>query len=350
MATSITIGSGTTYDISAGQTDSGDTVQSGGTVDVDAGGTASETIVLGTEGVLSGGIDVGAVVASGGLEIVASGGTASGTVIQGGTLDLEAGGILAGSMSFAGGGTLEIDGASMPTATISGFSIGQTIDLRGLAFGAASSAVLTGGNVLQISEGGQSVALQLDPAQSYAGHGFALANDGHGGTALIDPLQTTFTVGSEGATFGNTDPTTLNGAIRLIDTSGVAGTPYTINITGTISLSNALLAINLPSGVTSLTIEGTSGGGGGVLHNQTINGGGTERGLFVYSGTVVLDDLTIQSATAAARASAAGCSSRRPAASRSPMWHSPMMRRGAEPAVPGSGAVAAAPEAVVSSF
>lgn len=72
----------------------------------------------------------------------------------------------------------------MPAATISGYG---TIDLAGIAFDPAGSAVLTSGNVLQISEGSETVALQLDPAQSFSGHRFALASDGHGGTTVVDP-------------------------------------------------------------------------------------------------------------------------------------------------------------------
>ncbi|MGC2415120.1 MAG: hypothetical protein WA459_20785, partial [Stellaceae bacterium] len=190
-----------------------------------------------------------------------------------------------------------MDGTTMPAATISGFGTGQTIDLTGIAFASAGSAVLTSGNVLQINEGRQSVTLNLDPSQSYAGHGFALASDGQGGTAVVDPT-TSFTVASEGATTSNTDPTTLNGAIRSIDVGGsnaLANTAYTIDITGQIALTSDLLAINLMSG-SSLTIEGTNGSGGAAV--QTIDGLGSQRGFFVYAGNVALDNLTIEFAAA----------------------------------------------------
>jgi hypothetical protein len=95
-------------------------------------------------------------------------------------------------------------------------------------------------------------------------------------------LTTTYNVSSEGATFGNIDTTTLNGAIRTIATAPIGN--YVINITGNISLTSELLAINLPSGST-LTING-----GG----NTLDGGGSQRGLFVYSGVVTIEDLTLQ--------------------------------------------------------
>ncbi|HEV2334207.1 MAG TPA: hypothetical protein VGS13_01790 [Stellaceae bacterium] len=84
MATSTTIDSGTIYDISAGQTDTGDTVLTGGTLTVESGGTAS--------------------------------------------------GALGRSVVSSGGGTLEINGTTMPTATISGYG---AIDLTALAFSTA---------------------------------------------------------------------------------------------------------------------------------------------------------------------------------------------------------------------
>ena len=103
-------------------------------------------------------------------------------------------------------------------------------------------------------------------------------------------MITTDTVtNGEGATDGNRDTTTLNGAIRTIDT-GPAG-HYVIDINGPIDLTSELLAINLPAGST-LTIQGTNGSGGAQV--QTIDGGGSQRGLFVYSGDVTVENLTLQ--------------------------------------------------------
>jgi autotransporter passenger strand-loop-strand repeat protein/uncharacterized repeat protein (TIGR03803 family) len=188
----------------AGGADSAATVGSGGVQQVYGSATGAVVASGGTQIVESGGTASGTVIDSGGIEIVAPDGSASGTVIQGGTLDLQASGVLAGSVAFAGGGTLEIDGTTMPAATISGFGTAGTIDLTGLAFSNAGSAVLTSGDVLQVSEDGQTAALQLDPAQSYAGHSFALASDGHGGTDVLDPVTPTLTTlvsfdGTDGA-------------------------------------------------------------------------------------------------------------------------------------------------------
>jgi hypothetical protein len=116
--------------------------------------------------------------------------------------------------------------------------------------------------------------------------------------------QTSFTItnGEGSAATTNTDTTSLNGAIRSIDVGGsnaATNTNYTITLTASITLSAAdLLAINLPSG-SSLTIVGG---------NFSINGNGNQRGLFVYSGNVTVQDLTITNAQAlgGAGASAGG--------------------------------------------
>jgi autotransporter passenger strand-loop-strand repeat protein len=323
-----TVSSGQTVSIT--QSDSGATVQGGGILIIDGGGTETSATINpgGVEIVASGGTDFGATVGSGGSELVMAGGTAADAVIAGGTLEIADGGTLAGAVDFAASGTLQIDGAAMPAATVSGFGVGQTIDLAGVAYDGAGSATLAAGNVLQVSEGGQTYSLDLDPTQNYAGHGFALASDGHGGTTIVDP-QSTFTVANE---------TELDTAIRSIDVGGsnVGLSAYTINInapinpTGdlpTINLTSDLLAINLPRGSSagrspSLLIRG----GGDAIDGGNGVGLGGYRGFFVYAGNVTIENLRIQSivaqggagggptgsdgfVAAAGPGSAAGCSS-----------------------------------------
>jgi hypothetical protein len=114
-------------------------------------------------------------------------------------------------------------------------------------------------------------------------------------------MTTTYDVSTEGATFGNTDTTTLNGAIRTIDTGPVDD--YVINITGPLDLTSQLLAIDLPAGST-LTIAGTNGSGAAQV--QPIDGAGAYNGFFVYSGNVTIEDLTIQDAKAIGGAGGSG--------------------------------------------
>ena len=83
----------------------------------------------------------------------------------------------------------------------------------------------------------------------------------------------------------------LNAAIQQIDVGGASAatnTAYSITLTAGFMLTGNLDAINLASG-SSLTVQGS---------NATINGGGVQRGFFVYSGTVAIDNLAITDAVA----------------------------------------------------
>jgi hypothetical protein len=117
---------------------------------------------------------------------VFSGGTASNTTIAGGKLELF--GTASGAITFAAStsGTLEVDITTMPGATISAFAPHDKIDLVVISGGSGSAGTwsLTSGNVLQVTEGGSTYNLQLDPAQSFVGRTFTLAGDGLFGTAV----------------------------------------------------------------------------------------------------------------------------------------------------------------------
>ncbi|OKO72551.1 hypothetical protein AC628_26145 [Bradyrhizobium sp. NAS96.2] len=82
------------------------------------------------------------------------------------------------------------------------------------------------------------------------------------------------------------DGASLVAALTTIDNN--PGTSYTLNITQNITLTSGttLPVINSSSRVT------INGG------NFTLDGGGVQRGLFVYSGTVAVNNLTIQNAVA----------------------------------------------------
>jgi hypothetical protein len=97
--------------------------------------------------------------------------------------------------------------------------------------------------------------------------------------------------------------TDLNNAITQIDVGGASAainTAYTITLTSSFTLSTDLWAINLASG-SSLTVQGNFRG-----NNATIDGGGSQRGFFVYSGTVAINNLTITNAAAVGGAGASG--------------------------------------------
>jgi hypothetical protein len=196
---------GGTLEVNGSVTDT--TVDSGGTLTILPGGSADPTTVEagGTETISAGGSDDGAQISggtqydygsasnatvfSGGLQVVESGGVASDTTINGGTMDVVSGGSAGASIDFAGTGTLQIDGPNtpgilLPGTTVSGFTLGDTIDLPGIAYSTPNSAGVNGSDQLQFTEGGNTYEIQL--AGNYAGQIFALAPDGNSPVAGTD--------------------------------------------------------------------------------------------------------------------------------------------------------------------
>ncbi|MGY3485430.1 hypothetical protein ACVW1C_003313 [Bradyrhizobium sp. USDA 4011] len=107
-------------------------------------------------------------------------------------MELSSGGSAgSGPITFKGsGGTLKIDATTMPTNVISGFALGDTIDLTGVSFSSAGTAVLTSGNVLQVVENKNTYSLRLAPGQSFGGASFDLSADKAGGTSVtLDGLS-----------------------------------------------------------------------------------------------------------------------------------------------------------------
>ncbi len=94
----------------------------------------------------------------------------------------------------------------------------------------------------------------------------------------------------------------LNAAIAAADAAAPGS--YTIEIGGQIDLTTALAVIDLHSGV-SLSITGTTADGS-APHPQTIDGENDQRGFFIYSGDVTIDDLTIANAVTVGSAGASG--------------------------------------------
>jgi autotransporter passenger strand-loop-strand repeat protein len=206
IAISMTVNDGGFLYVSSGGSVSGTVINSGGFVYVESGGTDIGAILSGGEEIdQNGGNDTSTTIDSGGTDIVQSGGTAVDTTVNGGgylnvlsggtvdltvnggedvaTVELDAGANVTGPITFTGkDDLLQIDGKTMPTAVISGFVAGDTIDLRGVGFTSSSTVALDQNNELHVSAGGQSYPLQFDPNQDFSGQSFYLSSDGHGGT------------------------------------------------------------------------------------------------------------------------------------------------------------------------
>jgi fibronectin-binding autotransporter adhesin len=200
------------------------TVSSGGTEVVSFGGTTSGTLLSGgQEAVLRGGRSSGTDILSGGSELVSSGGSALATVISGGTLEVASGGTASGVI-FSSGGTLQLDSSSHLSGSVSGFHLGDQIDLRGLAFSSSSSTLswkqtTSGANAsgtLTVREGRTSTTITL--VGSYTASNFSATSDGHGGTLITDPPITS------GGTSGATNSGTGSGSEGIAGAPGGSGT------------------------------------------------------------------------------------------------------------------------------
>ncbi len=196
--------------------------------------------------------------------------------------------------SEVGGGPVALDagavlqvGASLAVAnTIEGFAPGDTIDLLQLPFGGLGETTLYNAGALTISNGGGGTAkLQMPGVPT--GLELRVGSDGAGGT----DITASATIGP-----GTTSEAQLNTAIAAFDTITTPGT-YTINLThgitegtdGGASLPLDLYAIHNPTAGVVLVINGD---------HETLDGAGAYRGLFVHTGNVTIENLTITDAKA----------------------------------------------------
>jgi autotransporter passenger strand-loop-strand repeat protein len=154
-------------------------ISSGGTLGVVRGGTASGTTVL-----------------SGGREVVSSGGLESAVTLNGsGTLEVSSGGTV-GTVDFGSisGGTLQLDSLVAFGGTVSGFTLGDGIDLHSLAFNSnihlSWSQSTTGPNAsgtLTVFSGATSETT-LTLLGQYSQTGFGATSATGGGTLITDTV------------------------------------------------------------------------------------------------------------------------------------------------------------------
>ena len=212
--------------ILAGGTTTGTVVNDPGVQVIFFGGTATDTTLNGGEqGVY--GLAIGTAIDSGGFEDVFSGGIARATTINGGTMELMSGGSAgSGPITFKStGGTLKVDGTTMPTNVISGFALGDTLDLAGVDFSSAGTAALTSGNLLQVVENGQTYNLRFDSSQSFAGKSFELSSDGNGGTNIdLAPAVLDDDTNEQAALRLTVD----NSSSKPIGAAGTSNVPFTL--------------------------------------------------------------------------------------------------------------------------
>ncbi len=254
-------------------------------------------------GVIADGSAEGSLVVSGTGTATLSGNNTftGGVTIDEGTLELgSVGAAGSGAIAFGSGtsATLAIDHTAMPTNVISGFAIGDVVDLTGVAFDTHGSATLTSGNVLQVSENGNTYDLQLSPTTG----GFDLAADAGGsGTAVFigTPL-------SGGETLSVSSGQTSNG---LIVTSGTEALVLSGGAADTTVVSSGGIAAIEAGGTASVTTV-LSGGiqyDAGTASNTSLVGG--TQVVFGSAGSTTIDNGGVQDVISGGTASGATVSS-----------------------------------------
>jgi autotransporter passenger strand-loop-strand repeat protein len=189
-ATGTIVGSGGVEVVAAGGSARGVIVGSGGVDVVVSGGTQSGT-AIGSSGVdiVVSGTASGTIVGSGGYELVESGSIDSAVTISGGTFEVAGGGVTgSGPVTFAGGGTLQLDASVSFGGLVAGFGALDQLDLRDIAVGSNTHVSFTeasGGasGTLTVTDGVHTANIELLGQYSQ----FAAASDNNGGTIISDP-------------------------------------------------------------------------------------------------------------------------------------------------------------------
>jgi autotransporter passenger strand-loop-strand repeat protein len=133
----------------------------------------------------------GTVVSSGGYGLVLSGGQVNGATLSGGLLEFQSGGTAGTSTITIASGTLRLDNSQNfgGGAQISGLTTAaQELDLADISFATASLLGYTGdtlSGILTVGDGTHTATLSLLGNYTFAS--FKLANDGGGGTLVVDP-------------------------------------------------------------------------------------------------------------------------------------------------------------------
>ncbi len=337
--------------VASGTTASDLVITSGNSLTVQATGTVISADILSGASATISGVDSGSVIALGGVETVTgsatldtiggtqllAGGNISNELISGGTLLISGGDSVAsgitisdggsvvleskgakvtGSLTFTGAGSLQetsvVSGTAGDQAVISGFGLGDFIDLTAIGNGGSLTSVSASGNTVLTVAGGSTEFVTsgtfVTQAFTLAGTGTAFTliedADGAGSDIALAAAVTTIASGQTAAADYNVgsglvlDVLAGGSATNLQVLSGgladLAG-----NDTGTTIALGGVAEIQ-PTGVsTDAVVFGTLDlfATGGIANNVTVQNGGTlalsanapVTGLVLSGGTVLLE-------------------------------------------------------------
>ena len=170
----------------AGQYGAGVDLDLGGSITNGAGG-ATGALIAGSQaginvyGAAGSVTNYGTIAGSAGAGIYLG---AGGTIVNFATISGANGTAI--SLGQAGGNAVVIEAGSVLDGAVANFRPGDSVDLPFLGFSSSGSVTLGSGNVLTVAEPGGSFKIDLDPAQSFTGNLFHLANDGQGGSLITE--------------------------------------------------------------------------------------------------------------------------------------------------------------------
>jgi autotransporter passenger strand-loop-strand repeat protein len=295
--TLITIANGGVLQVDAGATVTEDLVQSGGTAVI--AGTASDDVIAGSETIASGATVSGETI-TGGTLAVNEGADVSGVTLDSGAL------VLGSSASVSGivleEGTLAI-GSGATAGTVSGFSLGTTIDFTQMGTASVLTSVVSGSDTVETVTSG-SVSQSVTLAGLYVPGAISLAADGQGGVEL--EFGGTTVTGTETITSGEYGAyiTVATGGTLVVDggtlvNDAIYGTESLIganDITGDVVYGTQVV----PSGITGNVLDDEIIYGSvqllnksNTLENSTVASGGT----FLINGNATGYDLVLDGGT-----------------------------------------------------
>jgi autotransporter passenger strand-loop-strand repeat protein len=126
-------------------------------------GTFAHTLATGSEQYVLNGSTSTSLLKTGGVEEIYSGAIAAKTTIAGGELEVQTGGKITSGVTFTTvtGGELKLDSSIMPTATITGFIAGDTIDLAGIVYNKYDTVTVGTAGIVSVVTPGKTYNLDI---------------------------------------------------------------------------------------------------------------------------------------------------------------------------------------------